>query len=436
MLGRRGRSALRRLAGGWRIEQPPDAITSRAVERRGRWLSAFAVAAAVAIAVGAGLLSARNPAPGPAVSERPAPVDSTPAERPSATDDEAALPLTDAAPLPAAPRATIKAAASGAAAEAGDEEAVAGVRADTSPVALADSRPDWGVDMEWLPTLPGRGGREPGEPEIGGPVHDPLRAMRDHLGLGAFEDLPLSFAYEVGDGDSLGVIADRFGLTVASLLGSNRQIANANLLQVGEEITVPTRDGVLHEIAPGETLSSVIEYLDADYDETVALRANRIGDPNLIRAGQTVLFVGGVRPEFGQNFALFARIQGSLRLPVAYDRITDRFGVWRERYGRHHWGLDFSASHGTPVTAARQGTVSGVAWDQSYGNWVEIDHADGFKTRYAHLSAIHVVHGEWVVTGEQIGTVGSTGLSSGPHLHFELLLHGEKTDPEPYLVLR
>lgn len=405
-------------------------MTSRTVERRGRWLSALAVAAAAAIAVGAGLLSERAPLPGSSVSEQPVPVDPPSAERPPATDDDAALLLTDAAPKPAAPRATPEAAA-----ETSGKDAVAGVRSGTSAAAVADSQPDWGVDMEWLPVLPGRGGREPGEPEIGGPIHDPLRAMRDYLGLGAFEDLPISFAYEVEDGDSLGVIAERFGLTVASLLGSNR-IANANLLQVGEEITVPTRDGVLYEIAQNETLSGLAGYFDADYDETVALRANGIDDPNFVQTGQVVLFVGGVRPEFGQNFALFAGIRGSLRLPVVYDRITDGYGVWRERYGRYHWGLDFSASHGTPVTAARQGTVTTVAWDQSYGNWVEIDHADGFKTRYAHLSAIYVVHGEWVATGEQIGAVGSTGLSSGPHLHFELLLHGQKTDPEPYLILR
>ena len=105
--------------------------------------------------------------------------------------------------------------------------------------------------------------------------------------------------------------------------------------------------------------------------------------------------------------------------------------------GRGHKGLDISGSGawGEPIVASDAGYVCDVSygWSGGYGNYVDIDHGNGYVTRYAHCSDLCVEIGEPVAKGEIIAYVGSTGDSSGPHLHFEVIRWGEKRDPYPYL---
>ncbi len=100
-----------------------------------------------------------------------------------------------------------------------------------------------------------------------------------------------------------------------------------------------------------------------------------------------------------------------------------------------HNGFDFAAKTGTPVGAARGGEVIHAGPAGTYGNLVTVRHEDGFETRYAHLSEVHVKKGDRVETGADIGAVGSTGHSTGPHLHFEIRKEGKALDPKPYLPL-
>lgn len=110
--------------------------------------------------------------------------------------------------------------------------------------------------------------------------------------------------------------------------------------------------------------------------------------------------------------------------------VTSRFGP---RWSKMHSGIDIGASVGTPVQAAASGRVTRVAWIGGYGYTVEIDHGGGCTTFYAHLSRVLVRGGEEVERGQPIGSVGETGRVTGPHLHFELRLDGEPTDPLPLL---
>jgi len=103
------------------------------------------------------------------------------------------------------------------------------------------------------------------------------------------------------------------------------------------------------------------------------------------------------------------------------------------RWGRMHKGVDWSCSVGTSVYASCGGTVSYAGWQNGFGNTIVISHGDGLKTRYAHLSKITVSSGEKVSQGERIGLSGNTGNSTGPHLHFEVLLDGEQVNPMNYL---
>jgi murein DD-endopeptidase MepM/ murein hydrolase activator NlpD len=122
---------------------------------------------------------------------------------------------------------------------------------------------------------------------------------------------------------------------------------------------------------------------------------------------------------------------GSLRLawPSGGD-IVSPFGM---RWGRMHEGIDLDASYGSDVVAVASGTVVSAGWDGGYGYQVQISHGGGLVTRYAHLSRILVDVGDSVDRGESIGLVGSTGNSTGPHLHFETIVGGEPRDPTNYL---
>lgn len=131
------------------------------------------------------------------------------------------------------------------------------------------------------------------------------------------------------------------------------------------------------------------------------------------------------------------RSGGEVGGPVLFFRplggpITDGFGV---RWGRPHQGIDFPAASGARVEAAGRGVVAFAGWNTGgYGNLVIVDHRLGFQTWYAHLSAVTSYVGERVTGGTRVGLVGSTGYSTGPHLHFEVRHHGAPVDPMPRLL--
>jgi len=124
---------------------------------------------------------------------------------------------------------------------------------------------------------------------------------------------------------------------------------------------------------------------------------------------------------------------GTASAPLARAVVTSRFGALRAQGGgggvRAHAGVDLAAPQGSPVTAALDGRVSVAGWAGNYGQLVVVDHPGGTQTRYAHLSRIAVVAGQSVRRGELVGLVGSTGRSTGPHLHFELRQDGRAVDP-------
>ncbi|MCB1960301.1 MAG: M23 family metallopeptidase [Rhodocyclaceae bacterium] len=125
------------------------------------------------------------------------------------------------------------------------------------------------------------------------------------------------------------------------------------------------------------------------------------------------------------------------REPVKDARRSSRFGNRFDPFnGRKafHSGLDFSAPYGTPIYAAAGGKVTLAGWHREYGNKVEIDHGNGVVSRYAHASKLFVKTGDVVSPGQRIANVGSTGRSTGPHLHFEILESGHFVNPSHYLV--
>ncbi len=119
-----------------------------------------------------------------------------------------------------------------------------------------------------------------------------------------------------------------------------------------------------------------------------------------------------------------------------YSRISSEFG-WREApiagAGNNHKGMDLAAPTGTPIYAAAAGTVTTARYSSSAGNWVVINHGNGLQTYYMHASALYVSEGQSVSKGQNIAAVGSTGQSTGPHLHFQVMQNGTPVNPRNYL---
>ncbi|MGE5628418.1 MAG: M23 family metallopeptidase [Solirubrobacterales bacterium] len=110
--------------------------------------------------------------------------------------------------------------------------------------------------------------------------------------------------------------------------------------------------------------------------------------------------------------------------------LTSAFGT---RNGRMHKGIDIGAPYGTPLHCSSSGTVTFAGWQEGYGNVIIINHGNNIETVYAHCKTINVKKSQKVTTGEKIGEVGSTGRSTGPHVHFEIRLNGTPMNPQNYL---
>lgn len=135
----------------------------------------------------------------------------------------------------------------------------------------------------------------------------------------------------------------------------------------------------------------------------------------------------------GMHSGKFVRPAG---LPVRTNAVSSSFGTrWHPLLGgyRFHAGIDLPAAMGTRTFATSAGTVATAGWCGGYGNCVTLDHGDGYFTLYGHLARVDVATGQRVGSGQELGLVGSTGNSTGPHLHYEVRINGRPVDPIPYL---
>ena len=153
---------------------------------------------------------------------------------------------------------------------------------------------------------------------------------------------------------------------------------------------------------------------------------------------------GSLDPRFrrmGMSLARMGLLERGLSgipntLPASLDYISSGFGYRADPFtgeGAFHAGLDFKGPYGAPIYAAAKGTVSFVGQKQGYGNCVEIDHGNGLMTRYAHMSGFRAAVGQAIKAGDLIGAIGSSGRSTGPHLHFEVRVNDQAVNPRPFL---
>jgi len=247
-------------------------------------------------------------------------------------------------------------------------------------------------------------------------------------------DMTESFAwqsYKVKKGDSVSKIAAAFSVSMDAIIASNG-ISNARSLKEGETLRIPNMDGIPYTVKNGDSLSKISKSMGVPLE--AILDANDI-QSDVINAGMT-LFIPGAR----MNKDDLALALGELFIyPLKGARLSSPFG-WRndpisgER--RHHAAIDLSASQGTVVWAAMDGKVSALGYNATYGNFIILSHAGGFQTMYAHLHTISVKKGDTVSQGTKIGTVGNTGYSTGPHLHFAVYKNSTAVNPLDYLISR
>ncbi|MCR4822164.1 MAG: M23 family metallopeptidase [Treponema sp.] len=236
------------------------------------------------------------------------------------------------------------------------------------------------------------------------------------------------FAYRVRSGDMIGKIAENFDITSDTIISVNN-IRNSRLLQIGDYLKIPTMPGILYTVKKdGETIESIAEKYKIDSNKCSQVNHSEL--TSALTAGSTI-FV----PDAELDWVTRQEINGDLfRKPIrARWYRSSRFG-WRASpftgARSYHSGVDMACPTGTNIFAALPGKVTATGYNATYGNYVIITHHSGYKSLYGHMSAITCVAGKYVDQNSRIGKVGSTGLSTGPHLHFTVFKNGKAVNPE------
>ena len=245
--------------------------------------------------------------------------------------------------------------------------------------------------------------------------------------------------YTVENGDTILAIAEQFGLRPETVQWANPKVArNPDRLQVGDELSIPPIDGVLHAVTTGDTLSKIASAYSVNVEDIVAYTPNNLANTevNLAVGAQIMVPDGTVRTTTQPVVQTYSNTEavpvaslgsGNFKWPTA--------GNTSQKPWSGHMAIDISSWTGASVVAADAGVVrlATGGWNGGYGQHVIIDHGNGFQTVYAHLNAYWVYAGESVDQGTPIGSVGNTGNSTGPHLHFEVRYQGVRRNPLSYL---
>jgi murein DD-endopeptidase MepM/ murein hydrolase activator NlpD len=256
----------------------------------------------------------------------------------------------------------------------------------------------------------------------------PRAAVRARVALvtAVREEPPALRAHVVERGDTLLSIAARYGITPQTL-AYNNGLADSADLRVGQSLVVPPIDAAIHVVREGEALEEIAARFGLDADAVRA--ANRVAfDPADVTSGRPLLLpvpdsrYPGFRLRVSDPPRVFAP---RVRWPTA--------GIVTQLYSSGHSGVDIAAPYGSPIVAGDSGTVSAVGWRGPGGLAVCVMHDWGLETCYYHTASVSVELGERVVAGQQVASVGSSGLSTGAHVHWEARTNGALVDPLTYV---
>lgn len=237
--------------------------------------------------------------------------------------------------------------------------------------------------------------------------------------------------YKVQKGDTLGAIAEKFGISVDTIKWANN--LRTERLSLDQELKIPPVTGLVHKVKPGDTIYNIAKTYKTDAQKIVNFPFNDFADLDTfaLNVGQILIVPDGVMPQAAPIATAVPVTQlaggtGELAWPVG-GSIT-QYPVW------YHMALDIANSAAPGIAAAASGKVSLVERQRyAYGWHVIIDHGNGLSTLYAHLSDIYVEVGQNIAKGQIIAKMGSTGRSTGVHLHFEVRKNGVAVNPLPFL---
>ncbi|NBG88103.1 peptidoglycan DD-metalloendopeptidase family protein [Isachenkonia alkalipeptolytica] len=254
--------------------------------------------------------------------------------------------------------------------------------------------------------------------------------------------------HEVAEGETISEIAKQYGLTSEDIEQANRHLEDLHMISIGDELNliVPKPYITVRTVEHVEYTEEID--FETEYNDTDSMYE---GDRKITQQGASgeKEISGYVIRENGRKIDMEIEEEKIIAEPVTRivargtaerpttvatgsfssptrGRLTSGFGT---RWGRMHNGIDVAGPTGTPVNAADAGQVEFAGYRGSYGNLVIINHENGYQTYYAHLNAINVSSGDRVHKGARIGSMGSTGRSTGPHLHFEVRRNGQPTNP-------
>ena len=241
--------------------------------------------------------------------------------------------------------------------------------------------------------------------------------------------------YQVQEGDTVSKVAEKFGVSEDTIRWQN-DLPSKNSIKVGQTLEILPATGVSHKVQKGDTVYSIAKKYDADAQTIADFPYNAfINDETFeLAIGQTIIVPDGVEPA-EIPWSAVARVR-QITPNAGTVTATGQFvwptaGTITQRFSWFHPGIDIANRAAPTVLAADSGTVLGAGWldGYGYGNRVIIDHGNGYRTLYGHLSQVFVTAGQTVARGNPIGKMGSTGRSTGIHTHFEVLLNGAHINP-------
>jgi murein DD-endopeptidase MepM/ murein hydrolase activator NlpD len=251
------------------------------------------------------------------------------------------------------------------------------------------------------------------------------------------ENGPTVIIYTVKASDTAESIASTYEVKLSTILESN-QLTSGSALTEGQNLVFPSIDGIAYKIQGGETLWDLANLYKLTVDEI--LQVNKLENPDKLKLNQYIIIPN---VEKALKLPVQSSSQGSTDTKKSKGSVTLGRGVWPAsgrisskfgpRWGRKHEGIDIAASTGTNVYAFMEGKVTFSGTQGGYGKLVIIDHGNGLKSYYGHNSKLIAKVGQTVTKGTHIAEVGSTGNSTGPHLHFEIRKNGTPVNPYTYL---
>lgn len=244
--------------------------------------------------------------------------------------------------------------------------------------------------------------------------------------------------YEVESGDTISTIAEHFDVSVDTIKWANG-LDNTNTIKPGQKIKILPVSGIAHVVKSGDTLESVAKKYSAEAQGILDFPFNDIPDDFKLKIGQVLIVPEGVQPQapviqksrsIPQSFSTGVA-SPTFQAPGGGNFIWPTHGIITQYFSWYHPALDIADRSGPTVVAADGGIVLVAGWPDNggYGNRVVIDHGNGYSTLYSHFSNVYVSTGQKVSRGQTIGQMGSTGRSTGTHLHLEIRYKGIALNP-------